>query len=104
LHSSAARGWTCWFGFAPRLPQALAKLAFSVLIRGRRVGVEVTHTEAAYSLTDGEPLEILHHEERLKLTAGRHEVRTIRALPARPRPSQPPAREPIRRRPSVDGG
>jgi alpha,alpha-trehalose phosphorylase len=90
-------------GFAPRLPGVLARLAFSVLIRGRRVHVEVTHTEATYSLADGEPLEILHYDERLKLSAGKREVRPIRAAPARPRPRQPPGREPIRRRAMVDG-
>jgi alpha,alpha-trehalose phosphorylase len=84
-------------GFAPRLPQALARLAFSVLIRGRRVRVEVTRTEATYSLADGEPLEILHHEERLRLSVGKPEVRPVRPAPVRRRPRQPQGREPIRR-------
>jgi alpha,alpha-trehalose phosphorylase len=91
-------------GFAPRLPQALARLAFSVLIRGRRVRVEVTHTEATYSLSDGEPLEILHHDETVHLTAGKPEVRPIRPVPARPRPRQPLGREPVRRREIMQGG
>ena len=34
--------------FAPRLPQALSRLSFSILIRGRRLHVEATHTAATY--------------------------------------------------------
>jgi alpha,alpha-trehalose phosphorylase len=84
--------------FAPRLPQAMSRLAFTILIRGRRLRVEVTHTDAMYSLADGEPLEILHDGEQVQLSADKPEVRPIRTPPARPRPSQPPGREPARRR------
>jgi alpha,alpha-trehalose phosphorylase len=88
-------------GFAPRLPQALSRLAFTILIRGRRLHAEVTHTDATYSLGDGDPLEILHYDEKVRLSAGNPEVRPIQATPARPRPSQPPGREPVRRRPPM---
>ncbi|MGO9784791.1 MAG: glycoside hydrolase family 65 protein, partial [Streptosporangiaceae bacterium] len=40
---------------APRLPQALSRLAFTILIRGRRLHVEANHTSATYSLADGKP-------------------------------------------------
>jgi alpha,alpha-trehalose phosphorylase len=91
-------------GFAPRLPQALSRLAFGVLIRGRRLHVEVTHTDVTYSLADGEPLEIMHYGETVELSADKPEVRPIQAVPARARPSQPPGREPARRLVSGDGG
>ncbi len=91
-------------GFAPRLPQALSRLSFSILIRGRRLRVEATHTDARYSLADGKPLEILHYDEKVQLSAAKPEVRPIQAPPARPRPSQPPGREPVRRRTIEDGG
>jgi alpha,alpha-trehalose phosphorylase len=90
--------------FAPRLPQALSRLAFTILIRGRRLRVEVTHDDATYALTDGEPIEILHYGEKVQLSADKPEVRPIQATPARPRPSQPPGREPVRRSSPEDGG
>ncbi len=91
--------------FAPRLPQALSRLAFTILIRGRRLHVEATHTSATYSLADGKPLEILHYGEKVQLSAGEPKVRPIQAIPARPRPSQPPGREPLpRRRTTGDDG
>jgi alpha,alpha-trehalose phosphorylase len=85
-------------GFAPRLPQALSRLAFSILIRGRRLRVEVTHTDATYALADGGPLEIMHYAEKVQLSADKPEVRPIQEVPPRPRPSQPQGREPVRRR------
>jgi len=90
-------------GFAPRLPQALSRLAFTVLIRGRRLHAEVTHADVTYALADGEPLEVLHYDEKVQLSADKPQTRPIRTGSARPRPSQPPGREPIRRRTSADG-
>ncbi len=89
--------------FAPRLPEGLARLAFTLMIRGRRLRVEVTHPEARYALADGDPLEILHHGEKVSLSSGKPQVRPILAVPSRPRPSQPPGREPAHRRPTGDG-
>ena len=83
--------------FAPRLPEGLTRLAFSLLIRGQRLRVEVNHTSARYLLEDGKQLEIAHHGKRVKLSAGKPEERPIAAIPPRPRPSQPPGREPVAR-------
>ncbi|MDX6391027.1 MAG: alpha,alpha-trehalose phosphorylase, partial [Streptosporangiaceae bacterium] len=83
--------------FAPRLPEGLSRLAFSLFIRGRRLHVEVTHAEARYVLDDGEPLTVMHHGVHLHLKPDKPEVRPISAPPARPRPSQPPGREPAHR-------
>jgi alpha,alpha-trehalose phosphorylase len=88
--------------FAPRLPEGLTRLAFSLLIRGQRLRVEVNHASARYLLEDGEPLEIAHHGTRVKLSAGKPLDRPVPAIPARPRPSQPPGREPALRRVSGD--
>ena len=90
--------------FAPRLPQALSRLAFTILIRGRRLRVEATHTAATYHLADGKPLEILHHGEKVQLSPGHPKVRPIQAEPARPRPTQPPGREPLTRRRTTENG
>ena len=88
------------FSFTPRLPQGLIKLAFTLFIRGRRLRVEVTHAEATYSLTDGGPLEIVHHGQTVSLAAGTPQTRPIPAAPSRMRPGQPAGREPVHHRPS----
>ena len=85
------------FTFAPRLPEGLTRLAFSLLIRGQRLRVEVNHASARYLLEDGEPLEIAHHGEPVKLAPGKPQDRPISALPPRPQPTQPPGREPAAR-------
>jgi alpha,alpha-trehalose phosphorylase len=87
------------FSFAPRLPESLTRLVFTVIIRGRRLRVEVTHVEASYALADGDPLEIMHHGQMVSLSAGQPQARPIPAASRRPRPSQPPGREPTRRGP-----
>jgi alpha,alpha-trehalose phosphorylase len=92
------------FSFAPRLPRGLTRLAFTLFIRGRRLRVEITHAEARYTLVDGDPLEIVHHRQPVSLSAGRPQVRSIPAIPSRPRPSQPPGREPAHARPTGNAG
>jgi alpha,alpha-trehalose phosphorylase len=83
--------------FAPRLPEGLTRLAFRLLIRRRRLRVEVSRDTARYALADGEPLTILHHGEEVNLVVGEPQVRPIPAAPVRHRPSQPPGREPVHR-------
>ena len=108
--ASLAGAWqvlVCGFGgmrhhdgtvsFAPRLPEGLTRLAFSLMIRGRRLHVQVTHAHARYVLDDGEPLTVMHHGEELHLLPGKAQSRPIPAAPSRPRPSQPPGREPAHR-------
>jgi alpha,alpha-trehalose phosphorylase len=83
--------------FAPRLPDGLARLAFTVQFRGRHLHVKVTHQKAEYLLIDGEPMGIRHYDTTLKLSAGKAQSHPIPAIPSRPRPSQPPGREPVHR-------
>jgi alpha,alpha-trehalose phosphorylase len=84
--------------FAPRLPQGLNRLAFTILLRGRRLRVQVTHSDARYLLAEGEPLTILHHGKEVRLLPGKPLVRAIPAAPATgPAPSQPPGRAPAHR-------
>jgi alpha,alpha-trehalose phosphorylase len=89
---------------APRLPDGLTRLAFTLFIGGRRLRVEVTRAQARYILTGGDPLEILHHGQPVTLSAGKPHVRPIPAAPSRPRPSQPPGREPAHRPPTGNAG
>jgi alpha,alpha-trehalose phosphorylase len=88
--------------FAPRLPDAITRLAFRLSVRGRHLRVEIDHRHAHYVLQAGEPIQIAHHGERFRLTGeqpARHEI------PPPPsgleRPPSPPGREPARRRPKV---
>ncbi len=90
--------------FAPRLPGDLTRLAFTLLIRGQRLRVEVTGAAARYLLTEGEPLRIRHHGDEVELLAGKPRACAIPPAPARARPGQPPGREPARRRGSGQGG
>ncbi len=85
------------FSFAPRLPGGLTRLTFTLFIRGRRLRVEVSHAEARYLLAAGDALEIVHHGQTVRLSAGRPQTRPIPPAPSRPRPGQPPGREPVQR-------
>jgi alpha,alpha-trehalose phosphorylase len=86
--------------FAPRLPEGLTRLAFSLLFRAQRLRVEVTQASARYQLADGDPLEITHHGTTFTVEAGKPEDRPITPAPARQRPAQPPGRAPERRQAS----
>jgi alpha,alpha-trehalose phosphorylase len=86
--------------FAPRLPKALARLAFRLTFHGRRIKVEIDHQSALYTLLDGDPLEIIHHGSSVEIRTGKRVTRPIPDAPARKAPRQPPGRAPTRRRPS----
>ncbi|HEX2703835.1 MAG TPA: glycosyl hydrolase family 65 protein [Solirubrobacteraceae bacterium] len=87
--------------FAPRLPQALSRLAFRLCFRERRLLVEVQADQATYSVLHGSSLELVHHGERLSVEPGQPLTRPIAAPPARESPSQPFGRAPEHRRPSA---
>jgi alpha,alpha-trehalose phosphorylase len=86
--------------FAPRLPEALSRLAFRLAFRGRRLMVEVTPPQARYSLLEGAGLDIVHHGQPVRLSRKAPELRDIPPAPAREAPQQPPGRAPARRRPA----
>jgi alpha,alpha-trehalose phosphorylase len=83
--------------FSPRLPSALERLSFKLRYRGRRLQVTATHHLATYTLLDGPAVHISHHGEPFTLTAAEPVSRPIPVVPDRPRPTQPPGREPIAR-------
>lgn len=84
--------------FAPRLPDALQRLAFHLMFRGSRLRVEVKATEATYRLLDGAPLTVRHHNAEILLTTDNAITLPIPEMQAGPRPSQPPGRTPVPRR------
>ncbi len=83
--------------FAPRLPEALGRLAFHLVFRGCRLRVEVTATEATYRLLDGTPLKVRHHGEEILLPVDEAITLPIPPLRAGPQPTQPPGRAPVPR-------
>ena len=85
--------------FSPRLPAALTRLKFRLTLRGRSLRVEVDDRHARYSLVDGTPLEIRHHGDPVVLEPDQTLELKIPPLTPRPAPTQPPGREPTRRRP-----
>ncbi|MFL6014856.1 MAG: glycoside hydrolase family 65 protein [Gaiellaceae bacterium] len=85
--------------FAPRLPARLTRLRFRLVFRGQRLHVDVTKRDATYTLLDGGRLQIAHHRRPLELAAGAPVTEPIPSLAERPRPTQPPGREPARRAP-----
>jgi alpha,alpha-trehalose phosphorylase len=85
--------------FAPRLPARLTRLRFRLVFRGQRLHVDVTKRDATYTLLDGDRLHVAHHRRPLELAAGSPVTEPIPPLAERPRPNQPPGREPARRAP-----
>ncbi|BBJ39927.1 glycosyl hydrolase [Streptomyces antimycoticus] len=84
--------------FAPRLPERLSRLAFSVLIRQRCLRVDITGSQVTYTLGDGEPLRISHSGEVITLSKGSPQTRPVEPPTALPEPTQPPGRRPEPRR------
>ncbi len=82
--------------FAPRLPSQLTGLSFGLIYRGRPLRVNIHSRDAQYELLDGEPLEILHHGENVKVTVGSPQTRPLPPGPQRPPPQPPPGRSPSR--------
>jgi alpha,alpha-trehalose phosphorylase len=80
--------------FAPRLPSRLVRLGFGILYRGRRLRVEVHGDEATYELLDGEPLELIHHGQRVEVTPEQPLSLAVPPAPTRAAPRPPPGREP----------
>lgn len=83
--------------FAPRLPEAIKRLSFNILFKGRRLRVEISTAEATYRLLDGSSMKVLHHGDELQLSTAKTITRSIPPIKGALRPSQPPGREPAPR-------
>src|SRR5829696_147369 len=87
--------------FTPRLPPALTRLAFGLLISGRTLRVEVSSGTATYSIDNGKPLQLLHYGQPVNVSADQPATCPIPDLPPMgPRPTQPAGRAPHRRHPT----
>jgi alpha,alpha-trehalose phosphorylase len=96
-----ARDYRGAMTFGPRLPEALTRLAFRLHFRRRRLHVEVLPGQATYTLVEGSPLEITHHGERITVATEQPVTREIPPPPMVGPATQPPGRQPERRRAPV---
>jgi alpha,alpha-trehalose phosphorylase len=110
LHmASLAGAWTaliCGFGgmrdhdngrlvFAPRLPEGLTKLSFTIRHLGRRLQVTTNGREATYTLFDhGSDIVVLHHGSELLVRSGTPVTAQVPPPPDPPKVTQPYGREP----------
>lgn len=85
--------------FQPRLPRGITRLAFTVTMLGRRLRVEVTPEKATYTLRDNDgPLEVVHDDETVSLTADEPSVCAVPPYVTKPAPPLPFGRTPVSRR------
>ncbi|HWC38023.1 MAG TPA: glycosyl hydrolase family 65 protein, partial [Acidimicrobiales bacterium] len=89
------RGGT--LAFSPRLPEALARVKFRVKFGAQLLSVEIFQGLATYTLIEGPPITIFHHERRVEIHADEAVTRAIPPLEPVPSPSQPPGRAPVGR-------
>ncbi|MFF7261116.1 glycoside hydrolase family 65 protein [Streptomyces sp. NPDC008159] len=83
--------------FAPRLPERLSRLAFSLGLRDACLRVEIKPRHATYELVGGDSLTIRHYGEPVTLDGEKPRRLDIPAArPAGPPPEQPPHRRPGR--------
>ncbi|EFL29070.1 glycoside hydrolase family 65, central catalytic [Streptomyces himastatinicus ATCC 53653] len=83
--------------FSPKLPEKLARLAFSVQVLRRRLRVEITDLTATYTLVEGAPLEIQHYGRPITVSDKSPQTCDVPEQTARAEPRQPPGRRPDRR-------
>jgi alpha,alpha-trehalose phosphorylase len=88
--------------FAPRLPDGLTRLSFTIRHRGARLRVSTDGAEVTYTLSDhGSSLHLLHHGERLTLEPGSPVTRPVPPAPVPPDVHQPLGRAPRPRKGSA---
>ncbi|MDH2388876.1 glycosyl hydrolase family 65 protein [Streptomyces sp. HNM0663] len=84
-------------GFAPRLPEPLSRLAFTVLVRGRRLRVDIRSSTVRYTLAEGGPLRLLHYGEPVTVTPSEPVELPVPPPAEVAEPEQPTGRRPADR-------
>jgi alpha,alpha-trehalose phosphorylase len=77
---------------APRLPAALSRLRFRLMIRDSRLSVEVTPGNVRYEVMSGEPLALSHHGTPFTVAQDAPVERSIPDIDPGPVPTQPAGR------------
>jgi alpha,alpha-trehalose phosphorylase len=84
--------------FSPRLPGALKSLTFNLLWRGAHLNVAISPGEVRYTCHEEDiHIDLLHYGEDVRVGPGGTQIRKIPEETQRPRPRQPPGREPAQR-------
>jgi alpha,alpha-trehalose phosphorylase len=83
--------------FRPRLPGALRSLTFNLLFRGAHLNVAIGPEEVRYTCNSQSHVDLLHYGEKVRVGPGGTQIRSIPPVTERPRPRQPPGREPGQR-------
>ena len=91
------RDYSGSLSFCPRLPKALRRMALCLTFRGRLLRVEFDHQSVRYSLTEGDPVNILHDGDPVMLIRGASVTRGMPQVPSPPPVRQPEGRAPERR-------
>jgi alpha,alpha-trehalose phosphorylase len=81
--------------FAPRLPDPVTRLSFTIRHRGHRLRVTTDGHEATYTLFDHDSeIRLRHHGTEYTLRSGEPLTAPVPPAPPAPKVSQPPGREP----------
>jgi alpha,alpha-trehalose phosphorylase len=83
--------------FRPRLPGALRSLTFNLLFRGVHLNVAISPEQARYTCNGDVHVDLLHYGDPVRVGPGGTQIRDIPPVTPRPRPRQPPGREPAQR-------
>lgn len=89
--------------FTPRLPAPLTKICFRLQYQGRRLRVTINPDDATYELVGGEPLDLLHHGEPMKISSDAPVTVSYPDAPTVSPVEPPPGREAGRRGVGSDG-
>jgi alpha,alpha-trehalose phosphorylase len=81
--------------FAPRLPEGLDKLSFTIRHLGQRLRVTTDGREATYTLFDHDSsVRVLHHGQEITVRSGEPVTMPVPPAPDPPKVTQPYGREP----------
>ncbi|HWJ64653.1 MAG TPA: glycosyl hydrolase family 65 protein [Acidimicrobiales bacterium] len=83
--------------FSPQLPPGLQKLTIRLLVRGRRLRIDITSSEVGYEIVEGAPLDIVHEDAPLTLRVGHREAIACTPKEDVPAAEPPRSREPMHR-------
>jgi alpha,alpha-trehalose phosphorylase len=90
------RDYSQQLAFAPCLPQALSRITFRLIFRGRHLRVTIQPDEAHYELLAGAPLDICHYGATVSLVQGATQTQPCPPAPDVPEVSPPHGRAPLR--------
>jgi alpha,alpha-trehalose phosphorylase len=83
--------------FRPQLPEQITRLTFRLCFQGSAFVVEIEGSQATYRLLSGDPVEVSHYDQKVRLEQDEPVSLTIPKVTRRTPPRQPAGREPLQR-------